>query len=90
MLCNCYSYAAEKMAEQEVLNTDAQVSLNLGSVHNEPYMTAVFMTQISNNACLNKWGKKGRGAVNSYMKQIRMRYMFIPLHRKYLTKAAIA
>ena len=44
---NRYAYAAANMAEQEVLHPDDHVFFSHIEVHNEPYLTAVIMTQLS-------------------------------------------
>ena len=49
-------------------------------------MTSVIIDQMSLKEGLKKWGKKIRGSVHSYMKQIHMRDTCIPIHGKYLTK----
>ena len=61
-------------------------SLINGALQNELNVTAVIMTQISLKAGLNKWSKKGGGEVHSDMNQLHMRYMFILIHMKDLTK----
>ena len=60
---NRYTYAAAKMAKQEVLHPDYCVFFNHGSVHNEPDVTSVIVNQLSLKVGLKKWGKKCRGAV---------------------------
>ena len=40
------------------------------------------MTQISLKSGLKRWGKKGRYAINSEMKQLHTRDTFLPLHWK--------
>ena len=74
------------MAEQEVLHPYAHVFFNHGAVQNELEVTAFIMDQLSLKSGLKKWGNKGRGAIHSEMNHIHMRDMFIPLHRKCLTK----
>ena len=59
---------------------------NCGEVQNETDVNAFIMTQLSHKAGLKKWGEKGRGAVYSEMKQLHMRYTFIPLDRNDLTE----
>ena len=83
---NRYAYAAAQMVEQEFLHPYCHVFFNHVSVHNEPDLTAIIMNQISLKEGPNKRGKKGRGSVQSDMKQLHMRDMFILLHMKDLIK----
>ena len=83
---NRYAYAAAVMAKQEVLHPYSHVFFKHGAVQNKPDVTAFIMDQLSLKAGLKKWGKKGRGGVNSDTNQLHIRDTFIPLHTKDLTK----
>ena len=86
MAGNGYSYAAAKMAEQEVLHPDAHVLFNRGAVQNEPDVSAVIMTQLLLKVVFKQWVEKGIGAVHSELKQLHMRDAFVLIYRRYLTK----
>ena len=74
------------MLEQEILHPDSHVLFNHGEFQNEPDVNEVIMTQISLKAVLKKCGNKGIWAVQSEIKQLHMRYNFIPLNRKNVTE----
>ena len=48
----------------------------------DPDVVGSVVTQLALKAGLKIWGKKGRDAIHSEMKQLQMRYTFLPLHWK--------
>ena len=51
------------------------------TIHDPDFLESV-VTQLAFKSGLKIWGKKGRDAIYSEMKQLHMRYTFLPLHWK--------
>jgi hypothetical protein len=76
----------EVSAVQTTLHPDAHMSFCLDMMREQPDVVEVIMTQLSLKSGLKRWGKKGRKAAKSEMKQLHMRETFVPKHWRNLSE----
>ena len=82
-----YAFAVEQLETKGALYPDTHLLFQDCMLDPaEPDVMAAIMTQLSLKVGLKTWGKKGRKAAYSEMKQLHFRDTFIPVHWKDLTR----
>jgi hypothetical protein len=89
MMVSKYLYAVTQLESQGVLNPDAHMFTQDDFYQAEPDVVAAIMAQLSLNAVLKEWCKKGFKAAHSEMEQLHLRKTFKPKHWRELSKAQL-